>query len=260
MTTRCSTFSSYPENGSTATSSHFIPIPELYTDDGDLHLIFLQGNGVYFYENTTDPWYRATQFGGLRFMGGSPDGPNSTQIIYRPEEASSPLACVERYQFCNANRECGPLAGKQAITQAGPVFNMSAFDIYNDIVPNDPVASRFYWFYLALFTMATDLDVMLKNLGPKAVLSQQSLFDGLVGPLPDDQWQIDVKYWWAIRLASIQAAFVDTSVNRGNTALQAYRIRPYNSYMQDMCDNQVSTPCPTASAMVTARNNCTNQN
>ncbi|KAK7726503.1 hypothetical protein SLS63_007664 [Diaporthe eres] len=231
---------SYPENGSTATSvSAFIPIPELYTNDGDLHLIFLQGNGVYFYENTTDPWYRATQFGGLRSMGGSSDGPNSTQSVYQPEEAASPLACVERYQFCNASKDCGPLAGKQtALPQAASLFNITAFDVYNNIVPNDPVGSRFYWFYLALFTMPTDLDVMLKNLGPKALLSQQSLLDGLIGPLPDDQWQLDVTYWWATRLASIQAAFVNTAYDTGNAALEAFRIRPYNSYMRDMCDNQ----------------------
>lgn len=257
MTARRSTLSSYPENGSTATSaSHFIPIPELYTDDGDLHLIFLQGNGVYFYESTTDPWYRATQFGGPKSMGGSSSGPNSTQIVYQPEEAASPLACVERYQLCNANRECGPLAGKQAIPQAGPLFNMTAFDIYNKIVPNDPVGSRFYWFYLGLFTMATDLDVILKNLGPKALLSQQGLFDGLIGPLPDDQCQLDVTYWWATRLASIQAAFVNTVYDTGNPALEAYRIRPYNSYMQDMCNNQASIPCHTVRGMITARHNC----
>lgn len=129
-----------------------------------MHLIFLQGNGVYFYKNTTDPWYRATQFGGLRSMGGSSDGPNSTQSVYQPEEAASPLACVERYQFCNASKDCGPLAGKQtALPQAASLFNITAFDVYNNIVPDDPVGSRFYWFYLALFTMPTDLDVILKK-------------------------------------------------------------------------------------------------
>lgn len=256
-----SSFTSYPENGSIATGeSHFIPIPELYTDDGDLHLIFLQGNGVLFYENTTDPWYRATEFGGVRYMG-SPDGPNSSKFVYQPQEAASPMACVERYQFCNADRECGPLAGtKNAAHEAGPLFNITTFDSYNDIVPNDPVGSRFYWFYRGLFVMATDLVVMLKNLGPKALLSQQSLLDGLIGALPDDQWQLDVTYWWAIRLAGIQASFVNTAYDTGNPALEAYRIRPWNSYMQDMCNNQVSIPRPTAHTMITIRHNCATQN
>lgn len=258
---RRSTFSSFFKNGSTVLSaSHFIPIPQLYTDDGDLHIIFLQGNGVYFYENITDPWYRATQVGAVRHMLGNSNGPNSTQNVYQPVEAASPLACVEKYQFCNAGNECGPLAGKHSFSLAGPLFNMTAYDMENDIVPDDPVGSRFYWFYNTLFRMTTDMGIMLKNLGPKALLSQQSLLDGLIGPLPDDQWQLDVKYWWAIRLASIQAAFVNTAYAPANAALEAYRIRPYNSYMQDMCNNQVKIICPIVHRMSTARPNCANQN
>lgn len=166
---------------------------------------------------------------------------NSTRNVYLPEEPASPLACVERYQFCNAGKECGPLSGKMpAVVESASLFNMTAFDIINGTVPDDPIGSRFYWYYFVLFTMAIDIDGMLQNLGPKALQSQQNLLGGLMGPLPDDQWQLDVTYWWAIRLAGIQAAFVNTAHDTGNAALEEFRVRPHNSYMQDMCNNQVS--------------------
>lgn len=165
---------------------------------------------------------------------------NSTQNVYLPEEPASPLACVEKYQFCNAGKECGPLSGKMPILiESASLFNLNISEVINQIVPEGPIESRFTWYFLVLFNMATDIDIILKNLGPKALLSQQSLLRGLMGPLPDDQWQLDVTYWWATRLASIQAGFVNTAHDTGNAALDEFRVRPYNSYMQDMCNNQV---------------------
>lgn len=166
---------------------------------------------------------------------------NSTQNVYFPEEPASPLACVEKYQFCNAGKECGPLSGKiPTLVESASLFNVTTFEMINEIVPEDPIGSRFTWYYLVLFTMATEIDTILQNLGPKALLSQQSLLGGLMGPLPDDQWQLDVTHWWATRLAGIQAAFVDTAHDTGNAALDKFRFRPYNSYMQDMCNNQIT--------------------
>lgn len=165
---------------------------------------------------------------------------NSTQNVYLPEEAASPLACVQKYQLCNAGKECSPLSGRiPTLIESALLFNLTAFDIINDTVPDDPIASRFYWYYHVLFTMATDLDAILSNLGPKALLSQQSLLGSFMGPLPDDQWQLDVTHWWATRLAGIQAVFVNTVYDTGNAALDEFRVRPYNSYMQEMCNNQV---------------------
>lgn len=224
-----------------------------------MHLIFLQGNGVYFYENTTDPWYRATQFGPPVTVGLT--NSTATQTVYQPEEAASPLACIERYQFCNADKDCSPLSGKHiALEQAAPLFNMTAFDIRNGIAPKDPVGSRFFWYLITLFTMTTDFGYMLQNLGPKALQSHESLFGGFMGPLPNNQWQLDVTNWWAIRLAGIQAAFVYTAYGTRNAALDIYRIRPFNSYMQDMCDNQVKLPRFPMHAMTTARCSCAYQN
>lgn len=236
VTTQHSTLNSYPYNGTTLPGvSEFDPIPELFSDHGDLHLIFLEGNGLFFYAKNTDPWYRVTQLGPPIQMYN-----NSTQNVYIPEEPASPLACVEKYQFCNAGKECGPLSGKlNAIVESASLFNITALDMSNDPVPDDPTGSRFYWYYHVLNTMAADIDVILENLGPKALLSQQSLLGGLMGPLPDDQWQLDVTHWWATRLASIQAAFVNTAYDTGNAALDEFRVRPYNSYMREMCNNQV---------------------
>lgn len=186
---------------------------------------------------------------------------NSTQNVYLPEEPASPLACVEKYQFCNAGKECGPLSGRvPAVAESASLFNMTVSGIFNKTVPDDPIGSRFYWYYLVLFTMATDIDAILQNLGPKALLSQQSLLGGYMGPLPDDQWQLDVTYWWATRLAGIQAAFVNTAYDTGNAALDEFRVRPYNSYMQDMCNNQVRIQKPSIHVWKISKYRYENQN
>ena len=201
-----------------------------------MHLVFLVGNGVYFYEQTTDPWYRGTVSGATIIDWAT----NETRVVYRPEEAASPLGCVEQYQFCNAGKQCGPLAGmSDAVTQAAPYFNMTAFDFSYRVIPDDPVGSRFYWYYIALLGMSIDLDELILNLGPHALISHQSLLDGIMGPLPENQWQLDVTYWWATRLASMQAAFVNTASGSNDAALEEYLVSPYNSHMRGMCNNQV---------------------
>lgn len=212
-----------------------------------MKLIFLQGNGVYFYENTTDPWYRATQFGPGNILH---NGSNPAQNVFQPEEAASPLACLEKYQFCNAHKECGSLSAfLNAVAQAAPLFNMTSYDLNN--VPNDPVGSRFFWYFTALFGIAMDLDEILKRFGPKTLQSQESLLGGVMGPLPDNQWQLDVTYWWATKLAGMQAAFVNTAYNTGNTSQYELITRPYNSHMQEMCNNQVKLPHFPTDAVIT---------
>lgn len=133
--------------------------------DGDLYLIFLSGNGVDFLEQTNDPWYRGAGF--------RPDGtifnidePDERHTLYKPQDAASPMGCIMRYQYCNAQGQCGDLASfADAITSAAPFFDLTTKDIRaGTFVPISASARRFSWFENIL-SSATDINHLLQSLG-----------------------------------------------------------------------------------------------
>ncbi|KAK2613403.1 hypothetical protein N8I77_000321 [Diaporthe amygdali] len=216
--------------------SEFLPIPQLSVPDGDLTVAFLSGNGVLYLNQTVDPWYRGTNPSRVVHYRGL-DG-NIT--LYGPEEAASPLGCVQRYQYCNALKECGSLASwHDALTSASTLFDQTPHDIEwsTETSPRlNAVASRFYMFE-SILNSASDLSDFPNSLGSSSLLSAQQYTQGLMGPLADNQWQLDVSHWFAMRMASMQAAFVDTAHGPRDESLLPYMSKA-NKYQQTMCDNQ----------------------
>lgn len=205
-------------------------------------LAFLIGNGVLFMERSDDPWYRGTVRGrqNITFSGES-------EPSYWAEQAASPMACLQQYQFCNPalpeGSRCGPLAGLlDAQAQAAHLFGMTYDQITNNEIPDTPAGSRYAWF-LQYFTMAVPvLSAQLNFLGASSLASQQSVSRewGTVGAISNNQWQLDVENWWAIYMASLQAGMVNTAYGPQDPALEPYRVVPFNSHVQKMCNNQVS--------------------
>lgn len=76
-------------------------------------------------------------------------------------------------------------------------------------------------------------------LGPEALTSLKYISQGTMGPIPDNQWQLDVEYWWSTYLSSLQAGVVDTARGPSDPRLNPYKVQPLNSHMQNMCNNQV---------------------
>lgn len=220
-------------NGSTSTRhSVFTPISELFRSDGNLFLVFLSGNGVYFFEKSNDPWYRGTRA--------------SRDDTYQTEVAASPLGCVQQFQFCDGDSKCGPLASLvDAAGDAAPLFNTTKQAILAaDLgVKNEDLfgerASQYYWFYLVLSLALTTLPMQIDLLGASSLASMDSNLQGFLVKIPDTQWQVDVISWWATLLASVQAGFVEVASGTTERELQEYLIRPYNSHIWDMCRNQV---------------------
>ncbi|KAG8158806.1 hypothetical protein KVR01_011249 [Diaporthe batatas] len=216
----------------------FVPIPALFRPDGDTALIFLSGNGIQFFEKSNDPWYRGT-LPGDRAVSPGADGENS---LYIPEEAASPMGCVQQFQFCNpslSSNSCSPLGSwTDAQLEAAHLFGISiSGDDERDSFENNAIGSRYQW----LLTILASVDIIsavINSLGPDALTSMDSLSNGLMGPLPDDQWQQDVSFWWATYLAGIQAAVVEVAHGPANPAMDPYKRLPFNSYVQDMCNNQ----------------------
>lgn len=68
------------------------------------------------------------------------------------------------------------------------------------------------------------------------------LGNGLMGPLAENQWQLDVSYWWSTYLASLQAGVVNTARGPSDPGIDPYKEQPDNSYMREMCNNLVRYP------------------
>lgn len=219
----------------------FLPIPSLFNPDGDLHLVFLSSNGIQFFEMTSDPWYRATIPGQRVYSQQITEG----LVPFQPEEAASPMGCVRQWQFCNPSKSgnnCGPLASwVDAQSESAPLFGISIEDWENGVFPTtaNTMGSRYLWLLNVLNFAQTTVGNIVTDLGPDALTSLKYLHSGLMGPLQANQWQLDVRYWWATFLASLQAGFVSTAHGPTDPALAPYEMLPFNSHAQDMCKNQV---------------------
>ena len=224
---------SYVLNGITfAASSDFAPIPGLFSSEGDLILTFLFGNGVEFLERTDDPWYR----GNVPAQNVRWDG-----IVYRMDQAASPMACLRQYQFCNPalpeEGRCGLLTGfAEAQYQAAPLFNITRDQMFNITIeqmvkkdiPQTPAAARYIWLVILLTLTVPSPATLINIRGPNSLASQQSLTrsSSMLGSIPSNQWQLDVENWWAIYMASLQAGMVNIAYGSHDPALKPYEIPP----------------------------------
>lgn len=218
--------------------SDFTSIPQLTSSDADLLLVFLTPEGVIFINKTHDPWYRGiVEDEGMYSLGGMP--------MYRPDEAASPLGCVQRYQYCNYNKQCGSLASRMdATSSAAPLFHLTPSEIWPVLESSrtpDATASRFMTFHKTLQSFS-DIYSLLNALGASSLLSPQHLAKGLMGPIPDNQWQLDVTHWFEIHMAAMQADFVNAARGPTNEALVPYFDIVDNEYQRELCRNQVSKP------------------
>lgn len=186
-------------------------------------------------------WYSATN-STSRFISSGEEDPSSGFPAYQPDEAASPMACLQQFQFCDASKtRCGPLSSwGDAQIGAGDLFGLNMLtDGPGSTLENDR-ASRFYWLVSLFSYSVPGLGNVLLRLGASSLASTRKLYAGLMGPLPNDQWQSDVMQWWATYLAGIQGGVVSAAVGPDDPSVDHLRIKPYNKWIQDkFCDNQV---------------------
>ncbi|KAJ2988160.1 hypothetical protein NUW58_g4122 [Xylaria curta] len=216
-------------NGSASMNdSEYIPSPKLRRNDGDLYIIFLSGNGVYFSEPSLDVWYRAS----TRYSEAMQTITDSTSDRFIFDEPASPLGCVEQTQLCfealPQGKQCGPLA--------------SFFDAFTTALrmsPSEAATAQSDW-VLNQIAGAT-VDNVVKTLGAHALSSRRNLHLGSQGPIAQNQWQLDVTYWWATTLALSQGNFIDYTVGPSDRRLEKYIIPPMDTAI---CSSQVCETYP----------------
>lgn len=222
--------------------SSFVPDPRLFRPDADMYLIFLSGNGVMFYEPTDDPWYR----GSIPYMKIKEVGYNITdewsKTVYRPDEAASPMGCIQQYQYCNAAHECGELASfYDAMATAAPFFDIPLEVIGGYANVTGQTASRFTWFEIIMYS-SYDLLAVLIDLGAASLVSRRNFELGRLGQIPSNQWKLDVTHWWTTLLAAKQAAFVNAAHGPTDPLLHQNMFSPDEVQMGYLCRNQVRLP------------------
>ncbi|KAF2968840.1 hypothetical protein GQX73_g4747 [Xylaria multiplex] len=192
------------------------------------------------YAPSTDEWYQVSPTQTDIFASTGSSEVDSTPI-YLPLNPASPLGCVDQYQFClRDTQHCGPLASlRDAVSGAAHLFN-TTFDDFIANAANTTSAGRFN------FVMSTFRDnqyaspyEMIAQLGSQSLASKNSLSAGLQGPLPSNQWQLDVIYWSDIVKASIQAAFLDMVYFNPPDASQLQLRRGFTApNSKSLCNNQ----------------------
>lgn len=151
---------------------------------------FLSGNGVRFELPTEDDWYRATvPDGKVSWTGGPGQG---QEDLYRPDEAASPLGCLEQYQWCRNPDlgQCGTLgSSSNAIYSAAPWFDLTSEDLDNHfdnpgrIIPQTKLGSLLIWAHLTLNSVNSVVKLS-DTLGTGTLASQMSIDQGFIVNVP----------------------------------------------------------------------------
>ncbi|KAI0552765.1 hypothetical protein F4679DRAFT_533819 [Xylaria curta] len=211
-------------------------ISDLFRSDGDLSIIFLEGNGVMFDQRMDDDWYRAI-IPRKNLLANSTD---NTRLFYTPDEAASPLGCLEQYQLCYAER-CGPLASLyDAIVESAPSFDLTAAEIQSDQYPTGNLpAMNFIWLTNILSSIYLEASLVVDKLGPSS-LSSQSLFAAGIQFVASqqDQWKQDTENWFNITLALLQSTFLNVVLRSADPELEQSISPPMTDFDKAMCNSQ----------------------
>ncbi|KAI1132832.1 hypothetical protein F5Y10DRAFT_291787 [Nemania abortiva] len=228
--------SQYANKSTVISTSDFRPISSIQREDADVTLVFLSAEGVLHSAPSTDEWYRVSPT-----AANLSEGINSTIntiTVYLPLEPASPIGCAKQYQFCHGDiHNCGLLASwVDALSSAARLFNTTAFYSRS----NNNSGSSFSYFIAGFTTyQSAPIGELLAQLGPASLASKSSLASSIQGPLPSNQWQLDVTRWWDISMASLQAAYLGMSYyNPPDPSLLKYRTNFTSEAFRKLCNSQ----------------------
>ncbi|KAI9166398.1 hypothetical protein HJFPF1_02499 [Paramyrothecium foliicola] len=215
-------------NGTLDWDSSFKPIPELASGHADVTMFLLSANQVQFTNKSADPWYKVSKPSCSvtdEYLGGK-----TTWKSYSQDSPPHIIACKSRYQFCNPNlpaqEKCTALATRR---DAG--VNLRA------VFPDEAAYQRAYWLRLASWALGNDMFVVSTTLGANSLRSRESFFAGIQGPIPDNQWQLDMQHWFEVGITSMKRAIVDSALGNPKSAAKIF-VRPSGGEQQKMCRNQ----------------------
>ena len=218
----------YGEGGpSTQDLLGFTPIPQLKRPNADTFLIFLSTHGFGFQGEVDDLWYSAHNLWGTPMSSlGTPEA-----SLYLSDEPASTLACTQQVEFCNPNKPkneaCEPMGGYvKSIQHIDSFWNEAQLEALN-------------WTTILMAGGYLTPNALVGFAGSSVLVGRYSTNGNMVGPLPNNQWQLEVEHLVASTLASLQATFVSAAKGTTRKELRQFRFTPETSMAKRTCSNQV---------------------
>ncbi|KAF1951516.1 hypothetical protein CC80DRAFT_528262 [Byssothecium circinans] len=208
-------------------ASQFDPIPQLQKPDADVMLFFLTSRGILFTQPVDDPWFSAHKKG--KQLRSSIDSTTYKQL-YDPDEPISVMGCTMQMQTCNPNHpeptRCEPLRGM--VDDTYPL---------DKLYPTESQRQTMKWADLIFGLGFFSISGIVEALGASSIIARHGLGNNNQGPLPPNQWQLEVEHWVSSSLASLQGSFVEAG-NGPNAAYQRFRVAPNTTAEHALCKAQ----------------------
>lgn len=197
-------------------------------DDAEVTLVFVAANAVKFVEPVDDDLFSAHRVFETQELSLSI---NKTEELYTFDDVAHVVGCTTQSQFClgGSETDCTPLTAWEAALQT--VSNMTMTDLQKE--------SLNIW-RQSQELQGTTLDTTVANLGGSALIAKNSFENGLQGPLPSNQWQLEVEHWQATTMAKMQRSAVEYATGPSDSAMQKHVLEPPNQNAKKLCKSQVS--------------------
>ena len=82
------------------------------------------------------------------------------------------------------------------------------------------------------------LSTLANAIGTSVLTARYSLAGGLSGPLPSDQWQVEIEHMVGASLASLQGTFVEAANGPATEDLKQFQVLPDTAEAHRMCTSQ----------------------
>lgn len=184
--------------------------------DGTLQIFFLSANEIRFLQETRDPWYHAT----------TPTPRLRFENQFYQDEPASPLACACREQVCNPN-----LGGRDQCTKLGSLEDLG------NISSSQPSMQRLNWTMRAIRDVANE--AIPAGVSSRSLLARKSMALGAQAPISDNQWQLEMEYWFEISMATMQQSLVSLALSEPKH-LAKIMVPPSNEEEIKLCRSMVS--------------------
>lgn len=197
-------------------------------------LVFLSANDVEYSKEVNDDWYSAHQRpppSTLSFDSITGNGTSTgTLDWFASDEAATVLGCKSQYQVCDSET-----ASLRRCSQPG-----GAYDIGPPSFSAPTQTQQGNQAMLWVVNSATTFDTVIKLMAAKSLISRFSLDEGTQGPLPDNQWQLEVQNWHNTSLVNFQGAVLDQATGPDNIdMLRNFWRGPKSDAEKKLCKSQV---------------------
>ncbi|KAF2143129.1 uncharacterized protein K452DRAFT_357536 [Aplosporella prunicola CBS 121167] len=202
-----------------------VPVPELQLNT-DVRFVFLSANNIIYAKEVDDPLFSAHK-GRLMYTSSDTIKEKNTTMYYSDRSASV-LACSITDQYCNPNSgRCTPLRSAGWLNLTDGLF-----------WANKKHGIIFNWIALIVSGSSTVLTDVPLSLGESSLNARTKVTTGQSGPLPDNQWQIEVENWHAASLVALQGQIADTAKGLSNMDIEPWWLSPSNNVERNLCTSQ----------------------